>query len=265
MDRRATSQHILSQREPTELLRRWHRDRDRSARDQLFERFSPLARSLARRYTRAGEPFDDVFQVASCGLLKALDRFDPDRGTAFSSFAVPTIVGDIKRYYRDLGWSVHVPRSAQELARTVQRAEEAVTAATGRSPSLYELAQYAELSIEDVLEGVEAAAAHHSTSFDAPREDSARDARTLADTLAAEDTALERAEARATIASAVESLSVRERHALALRFVRDLTQSEIAREMGVSQMQVSRILRGALLKLSELSDSEPPESPADCA
>jgi len=240
------------------LLRRWHRDRDRTARDQLFERFLPLARKLARRYTGAGEPFEDVLQVASCGLLKALDRFDPTRGTAFSSFAVPTIVGEIKRYYRDLGWAAHVPRAAQELALTIQRARQIVTSETGRSPTVYELAQYTELSIQDVLDGLEAAAAHHFTSFDAPRDESAPDRRTLADTLGAEDAALERAEDWATIAPALRSLSARERRVVALRFLRDLTQSEIAADIGVSQMQVSRILRRALVKLTEQNERQAP-------
>jgi RNA polymerase sigma-B factor len=255
---RAATKPANARAEPTELLRRWHRDRDRAVRDQLFERFSPLARKLARNYIRAGEPFDDVFQVASCGLLKALHRFDPERGTAFSSFAVPTIVGEIKRYYRDVAWAVHVPRPTQELALTVQRAEVTLTATTGRSPTVYDLAQYTELSIDDVLDGLEAAAAHDATSFDAPVQGHARDGYTLADTLAAEDTALERADERATIASAAGSLSTRERRVLALRFVEDRTQSEIADEIGVSQMHVSRILRGALSKLTELVDCDGP-------
>jgi RNA polymerase sigma-B factor len=253
-----TNQPTLTRAEPTELLRRWHRDRDRTVRDQLFERFLPLARKLARRYVGAGEPFDDVLQVASCGLLKALDRFDPERGTAFSSFAVPTIVGEIKRYYRDSGWAVHVPRPAQELALTIQRAEVTLTARTGRSPTVHELAQYTELSIDDVLEGLEAAAAHHATSFDAPGQGNMPEGRTLADTLAAEDTALERADERATLASVAGSLSERERRVLALRFVEDLTQSEIAAEIGVSQMQISRILRGALGKLTDLVGDDSP-------
>ena len=210
----------------------------------------------------AGEPYDDVLQVASCGLLKALNRFDPERGIAFSSFAVPTIVGEIKRYYRDAGWAVHVPRSTQELALTIQRAEATLTATTGRSPTVYELAQYTELSFDDVLDGLEAAAAHHATSFDAPGRGHGQEGRTLADTLAADDTALERADERATIACLAKSLSERERRVLALRFVDDLTQSEIADEIGVSQMQISRIVRGALTKLTELAGGDAPPDAA---
>ena len=125
-----------------ELFSRWQREKDQAARDALVGRFLPLARKLARRYVGAHEPFDDLFQVASFGLLKSLDRFDPERGIAFSSFAVPTIVGELKRYFRDLGWSVHVPRGAQELALKIQRAEQALTTRTGRSPTVYDLAQY---------------------------------------------------------------------------------------------------------------------------
>ena len=155
-----------------ELFSRWQQDKDQAARDELVERFLPLARKLARRYSGAHEPFDDLFQVASYGLLKALDRFDPERGIAFSSFAVPTIVGELKRYFRDLGWSAHVPRGAQELALKIQRAQEELTTRTGRSPTVHELAQYMELSIEQVLDGLEAAAAHHAASLDVPNDDS---------------------------------------------------------------------------------------------
>ena len=135
----------LARAESRELFARWQQDRDHAARDQLVERFLPLARKLARRYTGANEPFEDLLQVASYGLLKALDRFDLDRGTAFSSFAVPTIVGELKRYFRDLGWSAHVPRGAQELALKVQRAQEKLTTQTGRSPTVAELAPFSAL------------------------------------------------------------------------------------------------------------------------
>ena len=143
--------------EPRELFLRWQRDEDQAARDQLVEPFLPLARKLARRYAGAHEPFPDLFQVASYGLLKAVDRFDPDRGIAFSSFAVPTIVGELKRHFRDLGWSVHVPRGAQELALKVQRVQASGQRVVGAHRLLHELAQYMEPSIEQVLEGLEAA------------------------------------------------------------------------------------------------------------
>src|SRR5579859_6017671 len=164
----------LDRRDRTEsrdLFIRWRKFDDQAAREELVERFLPLARNLARRYAGAREPFDDLLQVASLGLVKAIDRFDEERGAAFSSFAVPTILGELKRYFRDLGWSVHVPRGAQEQALKVQEAQERLTSRTGRPPSVNELAEYLELSIEDVLDAIETAAAHHSASLDAPRED----------------------------------------------------------------------------------------------
>ena len=218
----------------------------------------PLARKLARRYTGAHEPFEDLLQVASYGLLKALDRFDVDRGAAFSSFAVPTIVGELKRYFRDLGWAAHVPRGAQELALKAQRAQDKLTTKTGRSPTVAELAQYLELSTEDVLEGLEAAAAHHSSSLDAPYDDGDGESGTLADTLGQDDAGLQLVEHAATVAAAMQTLSERERQVVHLRFFEDRTQSEIAEQIGVSQMQISRILRGAIARLSELTLSETP-------
>ena len=213
----------------------------------------PLARKLARRYTGAHEPFEDLLQVASYGLLKALDRFDADRGTAFSSFAVPTIVGELKRYFRDLGWSAHVPRGAQELALKVQRAHDKLATKTGRSPTVAELAQYLELSIEDVLEGLEAAAAHHSSSLDAPHDDDDGESGTLIDTFGQDDAGLQLVEDATTVATAMQTLSERERRVLQLRFFEDSTQREIAEQLGVSQMQISRILRGAITRLNELT------------
>ena len=246
--------------EPRELFLRWQRHKDQAARDELVELFLPLARKLARRYTGANEPFDDLFQVASYGLLKALDRFDPVRGIAFSSFAVPTIVGELKRYFRDLGWSVHVPRGAQELALKIQQAQEKLTTSTGRSPTVHELAQYMELSIEQVLDGLEAAAAHHAASLDVPNDDSDGDAGTLADTFGVEDAGFTLVENSATVAAALHLLSDRERHVLMHRFFEDRTQSEIAAVIGVSQMQISRILRQAIRRLTELTQSETNEA-----
>ncbi len=236
-----------------ELFCRWRDDKDQAARDELVERFLPLARKLARRYTGAREPFDDLFQVASYGLLKALDRFDPDRGVAFSSFAVPTILGELKRYFRDLGWSAHVPRGAQELGLRVQSCQQKLTASTGLSPTVHELAQYMELSIEEVVEGLEAAAAHHAASLELPRDDGDGSVGTLADTLGVEDTGFELVEDSETVAAAMRLLSDREQHVLKLRFFEGRTQSEIAEAVGVSQMQISRILRRTIEQLSELT------------
>ena len=242
----------------TELFARWQQDGDPRARQELAQRFLPLARKLARRYSGAHEPFDDLLQVASLGLVKAIDRFDVSRGTAFSSFAVPTILGELKRYFRDLGWSVHVPRGAQELALKVEDARQKLMTKTGRPPSVQDLAQYLELSIEDVLEALETAGAHHTASLDSPREDGEEESGTLADAFGQVDESYELVEARVTIAAAADHLGPRERQVLVLRFVEDLTQSQIASMIGVSQMQVSRILRRALAQLRELTEVKEP-------
>ena len=239
--------------ESEELFVRWQKHHDQRAREELVDRFLPLARKLARRYAGAREPFDDLVQVASLGLVKAVDRFDVRRGTAFSSFAVPTILGELKRYFRDLGWSVHVPRGAQEQALKVEEAQQQLTTKTGRPPTVDELAQYLELSIEEVLDALETAGAHHSTSLDAPRDDIDGESATLAEAFGEEDKRYEFIDASVTISAAAAELSGRERRVLALRFVQDLTQTQIADEIGVSQMQVSRILRRAVGRLRDIT------------
>ena len=249
----------LGQVDSEALFARWQLDRETAARDELVERFLPLARKLARRYAGAREPFEDLLQVASFGLLKAIDRFDARRGIAFSSFAVPTVLGELKRYFRDLGWSAHVPRAAQELALKVQEAAERLASRSGRAPRVDELAQYMELSVEAVTDALEAAAAHHTTSLETPRDESDGQAGTLADTFGGEDGRFELIEASATISAVVHRLSERERRVLLLRFFEDRTQTEIANEIGVSQMQVSRILRRAVARLGELTQSSDSE------
>ena len=168
---RSKSARPLTPRESEALFYRWQKLHDRTARDELVQRFLPLARKLARRYNVGHEPFDDLLQVASLGLVKAVDRFDCSRGNAFSSFAVPTILGELKRYFRDHGWAVHVPRGAQERAVKVEDAQQQLSVRSGRAPTVPELAEYLELSIEEVLESLETARAHHATSLDAPHDD----------------------------------------------------------------------------------------------
>jgi RNA polymerase sigma-B factor len=240
----------LTQRETEELFERWQKGCDQSARDELIEQFLPLARKLARRYTAGHEPFEDLLQVASLGLVKAVDRFDCKRGNAFSSFAVPTILGELKRYFRDLGWAVHVPRGAQERAIKVEDARARLTPKSGRAPTVPELAEYLELSIEEVLESLEAARAHHATSLDAPIDDGDGGHVPIVDTFGEEDPNLGLADFRITIGAAAGELTEREREVLALRFVQDMTQTEIAESIGVSQMQVSRILRRSIARLA---------------
>ncbi len=242
-----------------ELFRRWNMHRDLASRDELVRRFLPLARKLARRYAGAREPLDDLVQVASLGLVKAVDRFDTSRDIAFSSFAVPTILGELKRYFRDLGWSVHVPRGAQEMALKVEQARQQVASRSGRPPSVQELAEYLEWSITDVVEALEAGSAHHSVSLDAPTDTGEGEVGTLAQSIGHDDGGYENVEARVTIAAAAKLLTARERRVLHLRFVEDLTQTQIAEHIGVSQMQVSRILRRALAELQELAGGLEPD------
>jgi RNA polymerase sigma-B factor len=238
--------------ESAALFRRWCKQRDRAARDELVKRFLPLARKLAHRYRGGHEPYDDLLQVASLGLVKAIERFDLDRGNAFSSFAVPTILGELKRYFRDLGWSVHVPRGAQESALKVEEAQQKLSSRRGHPPTVPELAEYLELSVEEVLQALETAGAHHSASLDAPHTDDDGSSGTLASSFGEEDARFELIDEGLTIAAAAKQLPVHERRVLHLRFVQDLTQTQIAERIGVSQMQVSRILRHALGRLEEL-------------
>lgn len=246
----------LTRVQSRELFTRWQQHCDQSAREELVRRYLPLARKLARKYSGAREPFDDLMQVASLGLVKAVDRFDADRGTAFSSFAVPTILGELKRYFRDLGWSAHVPRGAQELAIKIQEGRERLTTKTGHSPTVNELAEYLELSIEDVVDGLETAAAHHASSLDVPLDDRDGEPRTLTDLLGGDDERFEFVDVTVSIGAVARHLSKRERQVLALRFFKGCTQTEIANQIGVSQMQVSWILRRAMSRLGDCAGAE---------
>jgi RNA polymerase sigma-B factor len=251
-------------REDRRLLLRYHRDGDARARDELVTRFLPLARQLARRYKRGPESLDDLVQVASVGLVKAIDRFDPGRTTAFSSYAVPTMVGELKRYFRDYGWAVHVPRGMQERTIAVQSTVTRLAKERGRSPSAEEVAAELELGEEAVLEALEAALAYDALSLDAPRpggEDP--DESRFGDAVGEEDGRFELVELGATIAPAVRGLPERERRILKMRFVDDMTQSQIATEIGVSQMHVSRLIRRSLARVAaEAEDSSYAEAPA---
>src|SRR5215208_2649562 len=230
------------------LLVRYHEFGDLAAREELVERFLPLARDLALRYTYTDEPFDDLLQVASLGLIKAIDRFEPDRGTKFTSYAAPTILGELKRHFRDKGWSLHVPRDLQERTLAVSRATEVLSTELGRSPNVREVAEHLGCSSEQVLEAQEAAASYEAASLDAPtaRDD---DSAALVDMLGGEDSSYELVEDRQAIASTWAELPPVERQVLELRFMEDLTQREIGERIGYSQMHVSRLLRRALNRL----------------
>jgi RNA polymerase sigma-B factor len=234
-----------------QLFEAWHRDGDLQARAELIERFLPLARKLAARYGRSNEPYEDLVQVASVGLIKAIERFDPDHGAAFTTFAVPTILGEIKRHFRDTSWTVKVDRRSQERARAVLAAQRAMMA-VGRSPTVMDIAQFLECSAEEVLEGLQAALAHSPISLDAPIEPGGGDEEwSLAGKVGTDDAGFEQIDERATIDAAVQHLPKLEREVLYLRFGEDLSQREIAARLDVSQMHVSRILRRALERLRE--------------
>ncbi|HEY7933815.1 MAG TPA: SigB/SigF/SigG family RNA polymerase sigma factor, partial [Solirubrobacteraceae bacterium] len=237
-----------------DLFVRWQEDRDQRAREELVERFLPLARKLARRYSGAREPFDDLLQVASLGLVKAIDRFDTGRGTAFSSFAVPTILGELKRHFRDRTWSVRVPRDLQELALRVDQTVTRLGAGRRRSPSVGEIARAVEASEEQVLEALEAMGAYRASSLDVPRGAREEEGESLAEGLGGEDAGFQHAEERATLEPLLARISERERTVLGLRFGADLTQAEIGERIGVSQMQVSRLIRQALMRLRAGAD-----------
>jgi RNA polymerase sigma-B factor len=234
-----------------ELLVRYHRNGDLAAREELVERFLPLARDLALRYTYTDEPFDDLFQVASLGLIKAIDRFEPGRGTKFTSYAAPTILGELKRHFRDKGWALHVPRDLQERALAVGRERESLSKRLGRSPSVREVALALGCSVEDVLEASEAAASYETASLDAPVTREEDESASLVDLLGGDDSAYELVDSRDAIASTWRTLPDVERRVVELRFMHDLTQREIGDRIGYSQMHVSRLLRRALTRLEK--------------
>jgi RNA polymerase sigma-B factor len=238
-----------------ELMRRWHDDSDRQARDELAELFLPLARRLAKRYGNPYEPLEDLVQVASVGLLGAIDRFDPSRGIEFRAFAIPTILGELKRHFRNTGWTVHVPRGAQDLALRVDRAARELTDQAGRPPTPKAIAAFLELDLNDVLVGIDAATAHFSLSLDAPASGSdAPEPQLLGDRLGRSDGGFDLIDTKLALAVEIARLPHRERTALQLRLEHDLKQTEIARRMGCSQMQVSRLLRQAAAHVRELTD-----------
>ena len=232
------------------LFSRWIQFEDEAARVALVMRFLPLARSVARRYRYSGVPLEDLEQVASLGLLKAIDRFEPARGLAFTTFAVPTILGELQHYFRDTGWAVHVPRGAQERARKVEAAVRLLASQTGHSPTAGEVAEHLGFSTEDVLDGLEIAQARAAIPLEAPCGGDDDSGSSYTDFLGGPDPRLALADTAATVSCAVERLPQRERRILHLRFVEDLTQAEIAAQIGVSQMHVCRLLRRSVQRLA---------------
>jgi RNA polymerase sigma-B factor len=241
---------IRTESEPM-LFDRWKRRGDEHAHAELVTRHMPLVRQLARRYSYTSEPFDDLVQVASIGLLQAIARYDVRVGSTFKAYAVPTILGELRRHFRDTAWSVHLPRSLQERTRTVQVAVGALQGTLGRSPTIAEIADRIDASSEQVIEAMEARMAYRVESLDAPAEPG--DERVKWRTAGATDDGFDTAEQSAFLSRALSALPDRERALVRLRFEEDLSQSEIGRRLGISQMHVSRLLRRALARMQAIA------------
>jgi len=252
----------MQARSEESLLRLYAAERSPDVREELVRRFMPLARSLAMRYRRQTESLDDLVQVAGLGLVKAVDRFDPSHGRGFAAYAVPTILGEIRRHFRDHVWNVRLPRGLQEITMKVDDATSQLTEELGRFPTAKEIAQRLEVSVEDVLEALEAGHARRTLSLDAPRRGEEEDASTGLEAIGDADPGYDRVEA--DLASSAAELSDEEWQVLRMRFDDELTQQEIGLRLGVSQMQVSRISRRALWKLlaAVRGEGEPGPVPA---
>ena len=238
------------------LLVAYHREGDRDARERALVELMPLVRALASRYAGRGEPLEDLVQVGALGLVKAVDRFDVDRGVEFSSYAVPTIVGEIRRHFRDKAWAMHVPRRVKELSVRLSRVLDELTTDLGRSPTVAELAEAAGAEEEEVIDALDSAYAYSTRSLHAPFDEGGDDS--LAEKLGEEELGYRDVEDGSLIATGLDALDDRERRIVELRFFDEMTQSQIAAEIGISQMHVSRLLRRALVKMrgriEEVSD-----------
>jgi RNA polymerase sigma-B factor len=233
------------------LLRRYHEDGDLRAREQLIEQYMSLVRSLARRYSYRGEQLEDLVQIGAIGLIKAIDRFDLERGVELTTYATPNIIGEIKRHFRDKGWSVRVPRGLQELNVQLSRLVEQLTVQLSRSPTIPELAKAAGVEEEQVLEALESGRAYTSLSLSVGGGGGDDDDLDPLESLGTEEHQYEVSEDRAVLAPGFKALDERERKILQLRFFEGLTQSQIAQQVGISQMHVSRLIRRSLEKIRE--------------
>jgi RNA polymerase sigma-B factor len=233
-----------------ELFEELARSGDAGVRDELVRMHLPLVEYLARRFRNRGEPLEDLVQVATIGLIKSVDRFDLERGVEFSTYATPTIVGEIKRHFRDKGWAIRVPRRLQELKLSLTKATSELSQTLGRAPTVAELAEHLKLPEEEILEGLESANAYSAISLDTP-ESGDDDSPAIADTLGQVDDALEGVEYRESLKPLLDRLPPREKKILLLRFFGSMTQSQIAAELGISQMHVSRLLARTLAQLRQ--------------
>jgi RNA polymerase sigma-B factor len=264
MPARRRKSRPYSRAEIRQLFERFHQTKDPAARETLILAHRGLASFLASKFADRGEPPEDLFQVAQVGLINAVDRYDPSRGIEFSTFATPTIVGEIRRHFRDKLWSVHVPRRLRELNRALMQSVEGLSQRLGRSPTISELAEESGVPFDVVLEALEAGRAYTPASLDAERgEEEDGRAGALAQALGHEDPEIERVEDRTTIEWALGRLSDREREIVMLRFSQQLSQSEIARRLGVSQMHVSRLQRSAVDRLRAMMRGDRPSRPAE--
>lgn len=239
-----------------ELFRRFKEEGDMDAREKLVMSHLNLVRFIANKFKNRGEPIDDLVQVGYLGLLKAIDRFDPARGLEFTTFATPTIMGEIKRHFRDKGWSVRVPRRLQELSAKVNQATDTLTSQLQRSPTIAEIAEYLDVTVDEVLEAMESSSAYSSVSLEAPSGMEDDDAPSVIDRYATEDEELAFTDDRIIIEEALASFSPREREVIEMRFLQGMTQIEIAEKLGISQVQVSRLLRRTLKKIQEKIDPD---------
>lgn len=239
-----------------ELFRRYKEEGDMDAREKLVMSHLNLVRFLANKFKNRGEPLDDLVQVGYLGLLKAIDRFDPSRGLEFTTYATPTILGEIKRHFRDKGWSVRVPRRLQELSAKVNQATDTLTTQLQRSPTIEEVADYLDASVDEVLEAMESSSAYSSVPLEGTGSSEGEDAPSIIDRYASEDNELSFTDDRLVIEEALQSFSPREREVIELRFLKGMTQIEIAQQLGISQVQVSRLLRRTLKKIQDKIDPE---------
>lgn len=240
-----------------ELFRRYRLEDDEAARDELIEMYLNLVKYLASRFRNRGEPIDDLIQVGTIGLIKAIDRFDIERKVEFTTYATPTIVGELKRYFRDKGWAIKVPRRLQELSFKVNQAMDALTQKLQRSPTIEEIAGYLEVTPEEVLEAMETSEAYNFVSLEGDRGGDGSDSFSILEYIGKDDALMAIVDDRATLSSALKELTPQEQRVLYLRFFEGLTQTEIARQLEISQMQVSRLLRKTLKVLRESIVREP--------
>lgn len=255
-EKTSSSKSAWDKQKTRELFRRYKEDGDMEAREQLVMSHLNLVRFLANKFKNRGEPLDDLVQVGYLGLLKAIDRFDPDRGLEFTTYATPTILGEIKRHFRDKGWSVRVPRRLQELSAKVNQATDKLTTELQRSPKIEEIADYLGASVDEVLEAMESSSAYSSVPLEGSSNPEADDAPSVIDRYATEDSALTFTDDRLVIEEALKSFSPREREVIELRFLQGMTQIEIAERLGISQVQVSRLLRRTLKKIQDKIDPD---------